>query len=73
MRRVLIVTATLVLMLCSVVVTSAQQAATATLSGRVTDPALNVLRTLDLLEPWGHASLGQLASDAHEVRPAEAK
>jgi hypothetical protein len=31
-------------------------------SGRVTDPALNVLRTLDLLEPWGHASLGRLAS-----------
>ncbi|MCY1061757.1 hypothetical protein [Nannocystis sp. SCPEA4] len=31
-------------------------------TGRVTDPALNVLRTLDLLEPWGHASLGRLAN-----------
>lgn len=31
-------------------------------TGRVTDPALNVLRTLDLLQPWGHASLGRLAN-----------
>jgi hypothetical protein len=27
-------------------------------SGRVTDPQLNVLRTLDLKEPFGHASMG---------------
>jgi hypothetical protein len=33
-------------------------------SGRVTDPALNVLRTLDLREPYGHASLGLTASGA---------
>ncbi|PCC67191.1 hypothetical protein SAMN02745121_08698 [Nannocystis exedens] len=31
-------------------------------TGRVTDPALNVLRTLDLAEPWGHASLGRLTN-----------
>ena len=29
-------------------------------SGRVTDDSLNVLRTLDLAEPWGHASMGRL-------------
>jgi hypothetical protein len=29
-------------------------------SGRVTDPMLNVLRTLDLKEPFGHASMGRL-------------
>ena len=29
-------------------------------SGRVTDDGLNVLRTLDLAEPWGHASMGRL-------------
>jgi hypothetical protein len=29
-------------------------------SGRVTDPALNVVRTLDLKEPYGHSSLGIL-------------
>jgi hypothetical protein len=29
-------------------------------SGRVTDPSLNVLRTLDLKEPFGHASMGRL-------------
>jgi hypothetical protein len=29
-------------------------------SGRVTDASLNVLRTLDLKEPFGHASLGRL-------------
>jgi hypothetical protein len=29
-------------------------------SGRVTDTDLNVLRTLDLKEPFGHASMGQL-------------
>jgi hypothetical protein len=29
-------------------------------SGRVTDPQLNILRTLDLKEPFGHASIGQL-------------
>jgi hypothetical protein len=31
-------------------------------SGDVTDEALNVVRTLDLVEPYGHASLGQLAN-----------
>ncbi|MCY0992324.1 hypothetical protein OV203_34620 [Nannocystis sp. ILAH1] len=31
-------------------------------TGRVVDPALDVLHTLDLLEPWGHASLGMLAN-----------
>jgi len=31
-------------------------------TGRVTDPALDVLHTLDLLQPWGHASLGRLAN-----------
>jgi hypothetical protein len=29
-------------------------------SGRVTDASLNVLRTLDLKEPYGHASMGWL-------------
>jgi hypothetical protein len=29
-------------------------------SGRVTDAQLNVLRTLDLKEPYGHASMGRL-------------
>lgn len=29
-------------------------------SGRVADASLNVLRTLDLAEPWGHASMGRL-------------
>jgi hypothetical protein len=29
-------------------------------SGRVADEGLNVLRTLDLAEPWGHASMGRL-------------
>jgi hypothetical protein len=29
-------------------------------SGRVADQGLNVLRTLDLVEPWGHASMGRL-------------
>jgi hypothetical protein len=29
-------------------------------SGRVADQGLNVLRTLDLAEPWGHASMGRL-------------
>jgi hypothetical protein len=29
-------------------------------SGRVTDPLLNTLRTLDLKEPFGHASMGRL-------------
>jgi hypothetical protein len=29
-------------------------------SGRVTDASLNVLRTLDLAEPFGHASMGRL-------------
>ncbi len=29
-------------------------------SGEVTDTGLNVLRTLDLVEPWGHASMGLL-------------
>jgi hypothetical protein len=31
-------------------------------SGEVTNEKLEVLRTLDLTEPWGHASLGQLAN-----------
>ena len=31
-------------------------------TGWVTNPALDNLRRLDLVEPWGHASLGQLAS-----------
>jgi hypothetical protein len=31
-------------------------------SGRVTDLNLNVLRTLDILEPYGHSSLSRLAS-----------
>ncbi len=31
-------------------------------SGRVTDSTLSVVRTLDLVEPYGHASLGQLAN-----------
>jgi hypothetical protein len=31
-------------------------------SGRVTDTNLNVRRTLDLKEPWGHASLSRLAT-----------
>jgi hypothetical protein len=31
-------------------------------SGRVTDTALSVQRTLDLKEPYGHASLGKLAN-----------
>ncbi len=31
-------------------------------TGWVTNPALDNLRRLDLAEPWGHASLGQLAN-----------
>lgn len=31
-------------------------------TGDVTDPTLAVVRTLDLTEPYGHASLGQLAN-----------
>lgn len=29
-------------------------------TGEVTDAGLNVLRTLDLTEPWGHASLSMV-------------
>lgn len=35
-------------------------------SGRVTNPALDVLRTLDLVEPFGHASLSMLP-DGHDT------
>ncbi|MGH9852385.1 MAG: carboxypeptidase-like regulatory domain-containing protein, partial [Blastocatellia bacterium] len=38
MRRVLFTAATLGLMLCFVITATAQQGATATLSGRITDP-----------------------------------